>query len=47
MTLKDNILSWLFIIGVSLGVIAVIILSVFMSKACAGVINLMGIWRWQ
>ena len=35
MTLKDNILSWLFTIGISLGVITVIILSVFMSKACA------------
>ena len=47
MTLKDNILSYLFTIGVSLGVIVVIILSVLSSKACAGVINLMGIWRWQ
>ena len=37
MTLKDNILSWLTALAVSLGVIAVIILSVFMSKACAGV----------
>ena len=38
MTLKDNILSWLFIIGVSLGVIAVIILSVLASKACAEIV---------
>ena len=38
MTLKDNILSWLTAFAVSLGVIAVIILSVFMSKACAEIV---------
>ena len=39
MTLKKNILSWLIALGVSLGVIAVIILSVFMSKACAEIVT--------